>query len=150
MGGKIEMKFTTKVLLDTNILIYAYEQDNLVKCSIARKCIEEISSTNEMILSIQNLAEFSRVAKEKLKSPLSSSEIKSHLKIFEKSFTIIYYSSSSIEVALELVDKYGIHFFDALLTATMKENGINTILTENEKDFNKIPWLNVVNPFKRA
>jgi hypothetical protein len=30
----------------------------------------------------------------------------------------------------------------------MKENGIDTIITENEKDFKKIPGIKVINPFK--
>jgi predicted nucleic acid-binding protein len=30
----------------------------------------------------------------------------------------------------------------------MKENGINKIYTENEKDFKKIPGIKVINPLK--
>ncbi len=34
------------------------------------------------------------------------------------------------------------------LTILMRKNNIYTIITENEKDFKKIPWLKVINPFK--
>jgi predicted nucleic acid-binding protein len=36
----------------------------------------------------------------------------------------------------------------ALIAATMQENNLKTIYTENIADFKKVPWLNVVNPLK--
>ncbi len=36
-------------------------------------------------------------------------------------------------------------FWDSLLAATMKENNIFNIYTENIKDF-KVPWINAINP----
>lgn len=43
---------------------------------------------------------------------------------------------------------YGIPFWDALIVAAMEQNSLDTIITENEKDFKKISWLKVINPFK--
>jgi predicted nucleic acid-binding protein len=43
--------------------------------------------------------------------------------------------------------QHKIHFFDSLLAATMQENGISKILTENVKDFNKIAGIEAENPF---
>jgi predicted nucleic acid-binding protein len=39
------------------------------------------------------------------------------------------------------------HLWDAAIAATMKENDIFEIVTENVKDFKKIPQLKVSNPF---
>jgi len=36
----------------------------------------------------------------------------------------------------------------ALLAATMKESGISKIYTKNTRDFDKVPWLEVINPFE--
>jgi predicted nucleic acid-binding protein len=45
---------------------------------------------------------------------------------------------------------YKIPFWDALIVATMEENSIDTIITENEKDFKKVKWIKTINPFKKA
>lgn len=52
--------------------------------------------------------------------------------------------------AIELVKLHRAPFWDALIVACMLEHGIHTIVTENERDFKKIPGITVVNPFKKA
>jgi predicted nucleic acid-binding protein len=42
---------------------------------------------------------------------------------------------------------YEVHYWDALIAATMRENNIFCIYTENG-DFKSIPWLKVINPFE--
>mgnify|MGYP003565748672 CR=1 FL=1 len=52
--------------------------------------------------------------------------------------------------ALQLCERYNIvrqRYFDMQLVATMLEEGIGTILTENSKDFEEIEDITVVNPF---
>ena len=68
--------------------------------------------------------------------------------MFSKSSTIIYYNAQTIMEALHISKEYETSFFDSLIAATMQENGIDNIITENENDFSKIPWLTVSNPFK--
>ena len=63
-------------------------------------------------------------------------------------FDIINYHGKTVVNALQLSSNYKIHFFDALIVATMEENSIYEIITENEKDFNKISNIRITNPFK--
>jgi predicted nucleic acid-binding protein len=49
--------------------------------------------------------------------------------------------------AIELVESTGAPYWDALIAACMLENRIHAIVTENERDFKKIPGLSVKNPF---
>jgi predicted nucleic acid-binding protein len=65
-----------------------------------------------------------------------------------ESSTVIAYNEHTVMDALMLSKQHKIHFFDALLAATMQENGISEILTENTEDFKKIKWLTVRNPIK--
>ena len=51
--------------------------------------------------------------------------------------------------AIELVKLYRAPFWDALIAATMLEHGIDTIVTENERDFKKIPGITIINLFQR-
>ena len=50
--------------------------------------------------------------------------------------------------AMELVRQRRVPFWDALIAACMLENGIEIIVTENERDFKKVPGITVINPFK--
>ena len=60
---------------------------------------------------------------------------------------VIRYDGNTVIRAVSIAKEYKIHFFDALLVATMQENGIEEIITENTEDFRKIQWLKVKNPF---
>lgn len=50
--------------------------------------------------------------------------------------------------AIELVKFHRVPFWDALIAACMLEHGVSVIVTENERDFKRIPGITVVNPFK--
>jgi len=43
---------------------------------------------------------------------------------------------------------YKVHFWDALIAATMIENNVFTIFTENTKDFKKIKGITAINPLE--
>jgi len=135
----------TRVLIDSNILVYAVDVSELEKHESSNKLLLDLAETGNAVLSSQNLAEFSR-ALEKSKS-VSYNQIKLLVSHIASVFQTVNYNSDSVLKALDISSQYSIHFFDALLAATMEENFISEIITENEKDFKKIPWLKVTNPF---
>ncbi|MEK6898948.1 MAG: PIN domain-containing protein [Nanoarchaeota archaeon] len=140
------MKEVKIALVDTNILVYAYEATESERKNNAIKILEKCYN-NEITLAIsnQNLAEFSVVSLKKLKLEASKiKEIISDISQFS-GFKKIKYSEKTVISAIDLTKKYTMSFWDALIAATMIENNITNIYTENEKDF-KIPFLNVINP----
>ena len=60
---------------------------------------------------------------------------------------VIGFNANTVISAIDINMRYGIHYWDALLAATMRENNIFRIYTENG-DFESIPWLKVTNPFE--
>lgn len=134
-------------LLDSNVLIYAYEKEESDKKKIAEKIIKNCY-TNKIrgAVSNQNLAEFSFVSNKKGK--LDCEEIKQIVGdiINFSGFIKINYSEETILSALSIMKENKTSFWDALLVATMKENGVSNIYTENLGDF-KIPGVKVINPF---
>jgi len=60
---------------------------------------------------------------------------------------VLNYNSHTIKSAMAISTTNGIHYWDALLAATMRENNIFSIYTENDNDFKKIPWIKIINPF---
>ena len=66
-----------------------------------------------------------------------------------KGWTVLTYGAHTVIHAHEIRDEYKLHFWDALLAATMEENAIRTIFTE-DAHFNRVPWITVINPFERT
>lgn len=134
-------------LVDTNILVYAYENENSLKKRKAFELIKQcFRSEISLAVSNQNLAEFTYVTVKKRK--LTLNEAKVNVEDISKfgGFRKIAYSSETILSAIDLANEFNMPFWDSLLAATMRENGIFNLYTENAKDF-KMPWINAVNPF---
>lgn len=141
------MKKDEIFLVDTNIIVYAYEIENSARKKKALEILEKCWK-NEITLALsnQNLAEFSVVSLKKLK--LDAKKVKEIVKDISNfaGFKKIYYKRKTILSAIDIFEKYKMSFWDSLIAATMIENGILNLYTENSKDF-KIPSLNVINPF---
>jgi len=138
-------------LLDTNILIYSYDASEKEKHEIAKKILNKCWKREmSYALSTQNLSEFFINVTKKIKYPLTPNEIKENIKdiISFSHFKILTIKPISIPIAIEISTKFNLSYWDALIAATMQENSVFTIITENDKDFKKIPWLTVKNPFK--
>ncbi|HLF07143.1 MAG TPA: PIN domain-containing protein [Thermoplasmata archaeon] len=56
------------------------------------------------------------------------------------------YTTTTLSEAARLSRQHRIPTWDAVLVATMFENGISRLYTENESDFERVPDLEVVNP----
>lgn len=141
----------SKKLVDSNIFIYAFDTFENEKHVIAEKILEKIFK-NELVvnLSTQNLSEFYFITTRKIKKPLSSEEAREIISdlMSIQNVTISIIKPTTITLAIDISSKFSIHYWDALIASVMYENNVNIIITENEKDFGKIPWLEVVNPFK--
>jgi len=94
-------------------------------------------------LSVQNLVEFSRVLSEK--ASIDKELVRQYVFDLSESSYVISYDENTVMYALMISKQNKIHFFDALLAATMQENGITKILTENTKDFRKIAGIEAEN-----
>ncbi len=140
-----------KVFIDTNILVHSYEKDSSGKkfqtCfDIVSKCFRgEI----ELVVSNQVLAEFFRVITQKSEKPLSVDEAKSLIYLINVSsnWTKVNYSANTVLRAAEIVKWHRTQFWDALIIATMIENSISEIYTENAIDF-QIPGISIINPLE--
>lgn len=137
------------VLVDSNILVYAYDTTESQKHAIAKNTMKKIWETENGAMSIQNLAEFYATTTGKTKKKLSSETAKQIIIDYTQILEIISYNQNTIIKAIDIETIHKTHFWDALIIATMQENSIDTIITENEKDFKKIPWIKTINPFKQ-
>jgi len=140
----------TGKLLDTNILVYAFDKSEAEKHEKAKKLIEAcIARKEQFYLSTQNISEFYHVITKYVEKPVSKPEARRLCEkfIFFSGFVKISPTTPALLEAMRINAETGVGYWDALIAATMIENGITTIITENKKDFGKIPGLVVSNPF---
>ncbi len=116
----------SKVLIDTNILIYAWNSDDRIKQDAAITTLK--NHQNTACLSIQNLSEFSTVM---LRNGCNSDWIKDTINMYERLMTIYPLTIPMIREALRAVRQYRMSYWDAQIWAVAKSNLIPVILTED-------------------
>jgi len=136
-------------LIDTNILVYAYDTTEGEKHKVSREILRRVWIEGGGIVCLQNLMEFFVVITRRVENPVDVTTARAILYDFSSSdrWKIIDRDTDTLFKAIDIVAQYGVHFWDAVIAATMSENGIAEIVTENKKDFDKIPGLEVLCPF---
>lgn len=145
------MTFTRSLktmLVDSNILIYAINADS-PKNKASRDFLED--NFRDLKVAHQNILETIRVLTHpKFSTPALAKNVISELSNLLESLKIIVPNQASIYFGLDLIIKHnlaGNRIFDAYLAATAISNGIDTIATDNERDFKKFAGLKIINPF---
>lgn len=133
-----------RAFLDTNILIYFYSENEAHKRNIAYRALDSY----DCVTSIQAFNEASNVWIKKC--AWSEKKIKEHLDNIELVCDeIMLIQRETINMALELKDRYGYSYYDCLMLASALEDKCNIILTEDMSDGQIINGeLKIINPFK--
>ena len=136
-----------QALIDTNILLYALDEKEHKKHEIARSIVKN-GFNEEIYISAQNLGELCHKGKIKFNRDQLASVKKLAMAIIKsKSWVKICYTEHTIwNVVSKDSEKYD--FWDLVIYFTMLENGVTKIITENEKDFEGLRGIEVINPFK--
>lgn len=136
----------TAPLVDSNLLIYTYAEDSPKKAKAAELLERCFFGQLKLCISLQNIGEFCHTATRKY--GLENARVNKIAQALLRSdnFIKLRYKESTFEGALMIAEKSKLHFWDAMLAATMLENGIDTIYTE-DADFGKIEGIKAVNPF---
>jgi len=117
---------------DTNILFYAYDLSEPSKREVCKTLVGNVfGGETKGFTSNQILVELY------IESFLASTN-----------WFKISYNHFTIKSALHTSKAFGAPFLDSLIAETMKENGISSIITENERDFRRISGIQVTNPLK--
>lgn len=131
-----------RVFFDTNVLVYAYSSDDLVKRQVALT----LGSIPDRWLSTQVLIEFANVFSRKLKTSWPDIQI-ALIEIINDN-SVHTTSADTIAHATRLAHRYGFSWFDALIVAAALECGCDTLYSEDLNAGQVIEGtLRVVNPF---
>ena len=132
-------------LLDTNILVYAWDSKDVRKRNIARTLVRR-ALPGEGIVSQHILGEFSAVLLHKLKPRPAIAGVLAALDSIS-AIQLAPAGSGVVRRAIEASQTYGIHFFDALVVASAERAGCSQIYSEDLKNGQLYFGVELVNPF---
>jgi len=137
-------------LIDTVVLVHAYTVSDNERHRFALALVESVWGGEEAMTTLQNLCEFFFVVTRKAEKPISASAAETIVKgiLTATQWRVIDRGPETVFKAIELVKLHRAPFWDALIAACMLEQQVHTIVTENERDFKRIPGITVINPFK--
>ena len=131
--------------IDTNVFVYAADSKNPAKRAIARNLIAAAVQSGGCRINVQVLNEFSSVSHRKL--GLTVDEIKAYLEMF-RALPVLPMCADVTEKGLDVMTRYGIQFYDALLLASASESGCDEFISEDLNDGEIYCGMKVTNPFK--
>jgi predicted nucleic acid-binding protein len=135
------------ILIDTNLLIYLYDQNQPERQSRATDVLDRLELMGLGRLSVQNLAEFFSVSTRKLSPPLSPDDALTQVNLLIRVWPIFDLTPLIVMEAARGVRDYQMSYYDAQIWATARLNQIPTIFSE---DFNvgaTLEGVQFINPF---
>ena len=137
---------TDRVLVDTNILVYAYDADAGDKRSKARDVIDALWNDGTGVLATQVLAEFFVTITRRVKQPLSISSAKQIIEDYQAGWEVYPTTGSLVVKAISGVESHRLSFWDAMIWASAVINGVPTVYSEDMQDGQTIEAVLIKNP----
>jgi predicted nucleic acid-binding protein len=134
-------------LVDTNVLVYAYDRSEPAKQATAINLLEHLTSVQSGVLSAQVMGEFFVTVTRKLAAPLTVDRALESLENYLASWTIVDTTSLVVLEAARGVRDHHFSYYDAQIWAAARLNQVPYILSE---DFNPalIEGVQFINPFE--
>ncbi len=131
-----------KYFLDSNVLIYAHTNADLAKQAVAQQLI----TTLDTCISTQVLQESANTFRRKLNHDWAG--ILKVLREFEQNNQLHINTTSTIQSACQLAERYGFSFYDSLILAAALESGCTFVYSEDMQHGQRIEnQLTILNPF---
>ncbi len=135
------------VLIDTNVLVYAYARADPAKQRRAIDLLDYIRTARIGAISAQTLSEFFTTATRKLVPPLTTAEAEAQLLSFISQWPVLPVTEKVVLEAVHGARLYQLHFWDAQIWAVARLHGLPTILSEDFNPGARIEDVRFINPF---
>ncbi len=136
-----------RLLVDTNVLVYAHDIADLPKQSHALEVLTTLQALGAGLLSVQILAEFFWVATRRLMPPLTGAEAARQMELLVRSWPVLDLTPLVLLEAIRGAQEHGMALWDAQVWATAKLNQVPVVLTEDIPGNRVVEGVRFVNPF---
>lgn len=136
-----------KILLDTNVLVYAYDRSEPQKQQQAPLILDSLAFAGNGVLTMQVLAEFCAVALRKLTATLTPEQVAVRVTHYAHIFPVLPVTLPVVQMGLRGVREYSLSFWDAQIWATARLHGLPLVLSEDFNSGAVIEGVRFENPF---
>jgi predicted nucleic acid-binding protein len=137
----------TTCTVDSNVLVYANRSDRDFKGTTAHRLLIHLLAHNALTLPAQVMGEFYSVAVGKLRDDIGPDVALAQLIDLGRAATVLGYDRHDLVVAAMGSQLHAMSFWDALLWATAKHNGVRLIISEDCHDGRVIEGVRFADPF---
>ncbi|MDO8879482.1 MAG: PIN domain-containing protein [Coriobacteriia bacterium] len=134
-------------LVDTNVLIYAFDDDEQDKRLRALRVLDSLVRDARGAVSAQVLAEFYSVLSRRFRHRLTSEVAAGHVRDWADALTTHDTSVGVVLEALRGAIRYQMPYYDAQIWAVARVNRIPLVLSEDFADGTVIEGVRFANPF---
>jgi predicted nucleic acid-binding protein len=135
-----------RVLVDTNILVYAYDLDAGEKRAKEQEIIYGLWQSEEGVLTTQVLAEFFVTITRKVKNLLSFAEARQIIDDYKNGWSVFATTPETVLKAIQGVEQYSLSFWDSMIWASAVLNGVAIIYSEDMQHEQLIEGIRIENP----
>lgn len=136
---------SVKTFVDTNVLVYAHDVDDLSKHDLAKDALRELWNDGTGLLSPQVLQEFYINVTRKIATPLAKDAAR--LVVSTYAIWCVDVTAADVAAAFRIEDEAKIGFWDALIVASAAKAGAVRLLSEDLNAGQTIAGVQIENPF---
>ncbi len=139
-----------EVLVDANVLVYAYDRAEPKKQGQALAALRHLVTGGQGRLSAQILGEFFRAVTAKIRAPLRVSDAYGQVAALIRAWPVLPITPMIVLEAARGTRDHHLAYWDAQVWATARLNQIPILLSEDFKDGYVLEGVRFVNPFART
>lgn len=140
----------SRILLDTNVLVYAYDRRDHVKRDAALALARALAQTGQVAVTTQVLSELFWTISRTLPDPLPMADAVRSVRRHAATWRVIDVTARTVAEALRGAEQHGLPYWDALIWAAARLAGVPVVLSEDFQDGREIEGVTFQNPFPVA
>jgi len=136
-----------RTFVDTNIVLYGYDQREPEKSAIAREILSDLWRSREGLLSTQVLQELYVNLTRKLRVVVPRSTARALVGRYGR-WPVHTITTGDVLEAADLEERHSLSFWDALIVVAAIRSGAERILSEDLQHDRTIGGVRIENPFR--
>lgn len=141
---------TPGCFVDSNILVYAFDAQDLEKRAQAQRAINALVDSGLGVISTQVMSETFSVLVRKKRFAVQASEAEAAVKRYARLWPVLEISAETVLEAMQAVIDHKLSYYDALIWSTARQAGLALLLSEDGQDGRVLDGVRYLNPFDPA
>jgi predicted nucleic acid-binding protein len=134
--------------LDTNVFLYAYDDRDPRKHSVAVDLIRQLTISGDAVISYQVVQEFFNVALAKSPGRLSYPDAQVILQDVFRPLQIVPPSFTLVSDAIRIQERYRLSWYDSLIVSAAQHAGCSVLYSEDLQHGQRFGAVLVQDPFR--